>query len=183
MTCPSSRSVACTSIASYSRTRFVLCSHAWTTKQLSLNYHVPLPVQCPKVFITTHFIEALELLPKSRLLHFQAMEFSEQLERTPDRRPSMSTAARTPSKRAQNTTCNGSRVLVAQTPVRPGAITALDSSTAAGVSPKDAKRGREIVFLYRLVDGKSQDSFGRICAAMAGVDEAILEVRSCTRQF
>ena len=37
-------------------------------------------------------------------------------------------------------------------------------------------RDREIVFLYRLVDGKSQDSFGRICAAMAGVDEATLEV-------
>lgn len=133
-------------------------------------------VQCPKVFITTHFIEALELLPKSRLLHFQAMEFSEQLEQTPDRRPSVSTAARTPSKRAHNT--SGSRVLAAQTPVRLGAISAVGSSIAAGVSPKDAKRGREIVFLYRLVDGKSQDSFGRICAAMAGVDEAILEVRS-----
>ena len=32
-----------------------------------------------------------------------------------------------------------------------------------------------VVFLYKLVDGKSQDSFGRICAAMAGVDDEILK--------
>eukprot|EP01043_Picozoa_sp_COSAG02_P021862 COSAG02_NODE_1121_length_14453_cov_3.494775_11_plen_140_part_00 len=132
--------------------------------------------QCPKAFITTHFIEALELLPKSRLLHFQAMEFSEQLEQTPDRRPAASTAKQTPSKRARN--INGRRVLAAQTPVRPGAAAAADSPVG---SPKLVNRGREIVFLYRLVDGKSQDSFGRICAAMAGVDEAILEVRVAHR--
>ena len=120
------------------------------------------------------FIESLELLPKSRLLHFQAMEFSMQLERTPDRRPSASIAAQTPSKRARN--IGGRRVLAAQTPVRPDISGAANTSIAAKTSSKEASRGREIVFLYRLVDGKSQDSFGRICAAMAGVDEAILEV-------
>ncbi len=137
--------------------------------------------QCPKAFITTHFIEALELLPKSRLLHFQAMEFSEQLERTPDCRPSASTAAQTPHKRATN--INGRRVLAAQTPIRPGAAAAANSPVGAKGSSKLDNRGREIVFLYRLVDGKSQDSFGRICAAMAGVDQAILEVRGCNKVF
>lgn len=130
--------------------------------------------QCPKTFITTHFIEALELLPKSRLLHFQAMEFSEQLERTPENRSSASTTAQTPRKLPRNV--NNHRALAAQTPL--GNSRHSGAATDPTTTPKAAKPAREIVFLYRLVDGKSQDSFGRICAAMAGIDEVILEVSS-----
>lgn len=142
--------------------------------------------QCPKAFVTTHFIQALELLPKSQLLHFQAMEFSEQLNQNTTPTPSATAgiaaqaaaAAQARRVRGERTPKAGPYMYAAQTPVR-GSTT---SSGAANANPRLAAaaaqqyRSRpDIVFLYRLVDGKSQDSFGRICAAMAGVDDEILD--------
>ena len=134
-------------------------------------------LECPKTFVTTHFIEALDLLPKSQLLHFQAMEFSEQLNRTPARTPAGASGTRKAisnlaSKRTASAAWPGS---TAATPVRSGEKRRAVAIDETPTRSEEQCPSQAVVFLYKLVDGKSQDSFGRICAAMAGVDDEILK--------
>ena len=106
-------------------------------------------------------------------------EFSEQLNQgtTPTPRGAAGIAAQARRVRGERTPKVGP--YAAETPVRgssnSNSRSASDADPAAAAAQQPRSSGPDIVFLYRLVDGKSQDSFGRICAAMAGVDEEILE--------